>query len=92
MLTFTEWLLEHSSSSRAKVGLYPPLYTQVYNYCPQDVITWGADAITYMHEKDVNPTAPYSNWGKFKPYFWQDGDKTAVQQTQHDPVKVHKSL
>lgn len=93
MLTFTEWLLEHSSTStRAKVGLYPPLYTQVFNYCPQDVITWGADAITYMYEKDVSPDVPYSNWGTFKPYYWQDGDKTAKEQTQKDPVRPHKSL
>jgi len=88
MLSFKEWLLEHSSTTGAKIGLYPPLYTQVYNYTPQDILTWGADAITYMHEKDVKPNIPYSNWGKFKPYFWQDGDKTAAQQTQKDPNKL----
>jgi hypothetical protein len=40
-LDFKEWLLEHSSTTGAKIGLYPPLYTQVYNYTPQDILTWG---------------------------------------------------
>lgn len=95
MLNFKEWLINErgsSTSTRAKLGLYPPLYTQVFNYCPQDVVTWGADAITYMSEKDVSPNKPYSNWGAFKPYYWEDGDESAIDQTQKDPVKVHKSL
>jgi len=74
LINFKEWLLEHSGSTSgtSKLGLYPPFYTGVYNYPPSAVINWGADAITYMDDKDVKPNAPYSNWGKFKPYFWHD--------------------
>lgn len=54
-MNFKEWLLlmEHSSGSRGKIGLYPPLYTQVYNYPPADIINWSADAITYMDPEDL---------------------------------------
>jgi hypothetical protein len=95
MLNFKEWLLaEHGSSTgtRAKIGLYPPLYTQVFNYCPQDVITWGADAITYMSEKDVNHKKPYSYEGKFIPYYWLDDSDDAEEMVQKDPNKIPKSL
>lgn len=67
MLEFKLWL-EHSSSTRGKIGLYPPLYTQYMNYVPSDVVTWSADSITYLSPKDVQFKA-YS--GKFKPYFWK---------------------
>lgn len=96
MMTFKEWLflVERGSSTgtRGKIGLYPPLYTQVFNYAPQDVVTWSADAITYMSEKDVNPTAAYSNWGNFKPYMWQHSGDTPEAAPQKDPNKIPKSL
>ena len=63
MADFREWLLfiEDSHQSRGKQGLYPPQYSQADNYTSQDVITWGADAFTYMpQEKKVFKM----NWGK----------------------------
>jgi len=52
-LNFKQWLLESARLSRGKVGLYPPLYTQYYNYPPADIVTWSADSITYMDEEDL---------------------------------------
>ena len=66
MLEFKMWLEGHKGTM-GKIGLYPPLYTQYMNYAPQDVVTWGADAITYMDPKDIKFKA-YD--GEFKPYFW----------------------
>jgi hypothetical protein len=67
-LSFRLWLEDRGTPG--KLGLYPPLYTQYQNYPPQDVVTWSADAITYMDPKDVQFSV---NKGKFKPYFWKDG-------------------
>ena len=94
MQSFKQWFLEHggSTSTRAKIGLYPPLYTQVFNYTPQDVITLGPDAITYMAPKDIDPSLPYSSWGKFKPYFWQDSNRHAEDMVIPDPHRIPKSL
>lgn len=66
--SFKLWF-EHSRTGAGKLALYPPLYTQYLNYPPQDVVTWSADAITYMDPKDV---AFKAMDGKFKPYFWYD--------------------
>lgn len=68
MQTFWEWLNEHRSSY-GKRGLYPPLYTQYYNYPPCDSILWGADAITYMDDEDLNFKFLYSK--KFVPHTWK---------------------
>ena len=68
MLSFHLWL-EGRSATRGKIGLYPPLYTQYLNYCPQDVITWSADSFTYMNPADIQFQAFD---GKFKPYVWKD--------------------
>lgn len=66
-LNFKLWV-EHSRTGAGKLSLYPPLYTQYMNYPPQDVVTWSADAITYMNPLDVKFKA-YDD-GKFHPYFW----------------------
>lgn len=96
MQSFKEWflLMERGSSTgtRGKIGLYPPLYTQVFNYTPQDVVTWSADAITYMSPKDVDSPLPHSSWGKFKPYFWQDGDRHAKDIVIPDSHRIPQSL
>jgi hypothetical protein len=65
-LNFKLWVEGHRAT-RGKVSLYPPFYTQYMNYPPQDVVTWSADAITYMDDEDVKFKA-YD--GKFRPYFW----------------------
>lgn len=56
MKTFKEWLLEHggSTATRSRAGLYPELYTQIFNYCPNSIINWAADVITYMYPDDVD--------------------------------------
>ena len=69
-LNFRLWV-EHSRTGAGKLSLYPPLYTQYMNYPPQDVVTWSADAITYMDPNDVKFKA-YPIGEKFKPYFWFD--------------------
>jgi hypothetical protein len=53
MKTFRDWImLREDRGTRGKQGLYPPLYHQAANYPPSDVITWSADAITYMSDED----------------------------------------
>lgn len=48
-MEFKEWLLkEDAGSPGAKQSLYPMGYGGIGLYPPSDVITWGADAITYM--------------------------------------------
>jgi len=64
-------ITEGHKSTQGKLGLYPTLYTQYPNYPPQDVITWGADAIWYMQPYDTKFKV---NYGKFKPYFWKHPD------------------
>jgi len=74
-LKFRLWLEKSSSTgTRARQGLYPSLYTQVFNYPPSDIATWAADFMAYMQPEDIH-CPHYSNWGKFKPYFWHDLDK-----------------
>jgi hypothetical protein len=52
-MQFKKWLLqEHSRGTTGKQALYPPAYSLACFYPPADVITWSADAITYMSEKD----------------------------------------
>ncbi len=53
-MNFAEWLrlVEHNATL-GKSGLYPPLYTQYYNYPPCDIINWSADAINYMDPEDL---------------------------------------
>lgn len=53
LLKFKQWLMEHSSTTKGKNGLYPSLYTQYYNYPPADIVNWSADSITYMDKDDV---------------------------------------
>lgn len=52
-MEFKEWLLinEDAGSPGAKQALYPMGYGGIGLYPPSDVITWGADAMTYMPEK-----------------------------------------
>jgi hypothetical protein len=51
-MSFREWLLnEDAGSPSAKQSLYPMGYGGIGLYPPSDVITWGADAITYMPAK-----------------------------------------
>jgi hypothetical protein len=54
-MRFKEWLILQEDAGRpgAKQGLYPDLAHGAKNYPPPDVITWAADAITYMPEKDI---------------------------------------
>lgn len=52
-LDFKTWLAEHASGTKGKLGLYPALYTQYYNYPPADIVNWSADAITYMDPEDI---------------------------------------
>lgn len=48
-MSFREWLLnEDAGSPSAKQSLYPMGYGGIGLYPPSDVITWGADAVTYM--------------------------------------------
>jgi hypothetical protein len=49
-MNFREWLnlIENAGSPAAKQGLYPPAYSAVALYPPCDIMTWAADAITYM--------------------------------------------
>ena len=68
-LSFRMWVEGHRATP-GKIALYPPLYTQYMNYPPQDVITWSADAITYMDPEDVALSGKAYD-GKFRPYFWQ---------------------
>lgn len=65
-LNFRLWV-ESKGYRTGKLSLYPPLYTQYMNYCPQDVVTWNADAITYMDPEDVKFRVID---GPFQPYFW----------------------
>jgi hypothetical protein len=53
-MRFKEWLILQEDAGRpgAKQGLYPPLAHQCAHYPPPDILTWGADAITYMPAKD----------------------------------------
>jgi hypothetical protein len=70
-LNFRLWI-EHSRTGAGKVSLYPPLYTQYLNYPPQDILTWSADAITYMNPEDVALSGKaYPIGDKFRPYFWK---------------------
>lgn len=73
IVSFKNWLIfqEGHHVTVGKMGLYPSFYHQWYNYPPQDVITWSADAITYMDPKDVEFKFLYTK--KFQPYFWKDG-------------------
>ena len=48
-----ECLVEHSTATKPKTGLYPPLYTQYYHYPPADIVTWSADAIAYLDPEDL---------------------------------------
>lgn len=51
-LKFKEWLLQEGASQPgAKQMLYPMGYGGIGLYPPADVMTWGADAFTYMPEK-----------------------------------------
>jgi hypothetical protein len=68
-LKFKLWV-EHSRTGAGKVSLYPPLYTQYMNYPPQDILTWSADAITYMDPEDVALSGKAYE-GKFRPYIWK---------------------
>ena len=47
-----------------KVGLYPSLYTQYYHYPPADIVTWSADAITYMDKEDIPQTTVDAYYAK----------------------------
>lgn len=68
-MEFRLWL-EKTRRTSAKLGLYPPLYSQYLNYPPQEIVTWAADAITYMDPEDIKFKA-YDD-GKFHPYFWHN--------------------
>jgi hypothetical protein len=52
-MEFKKWLFlqENASSPGAKQVLYPMGYGGIGLYPPSDVMTWGADAMTYMPEK-----------------------------------------
>lgn len=69
-ISFKNWLIfqEGHHATKGKVSLYPDLYHQWANYPPSDVVTWSADAITYMDPKDVEFKFLYTK--KFQPYFW----------------------
>jgi len=71
-LNFKLWFEAAGTETGGKLALYPPLYTQYMNYPPQDVVTWSADAITYMNPMDVDPPGQKVFNGKFHPYFWFD--------------------
>jgi hypothetical protein len=61
-MNFKEWLLlESARGTYGKQQLYPSYYSQTFNYCPSDVITWSADAFTYMPSEDK---VFKMNWGK----------------------------
>jgi len=65
-ISFKLWLEGHKATV-GKISLYPSLYTGYANFPPSSVITWSADSLTYMNDKDIQFKA-YS--GKFRPYFW----------------------
>lgn len=51
-MNFKEWLLkEDAGSPGAKQALYPMGYGGIGLYPPSDVVTWAADAVTYMPTK-----------------------------------------
>ena len=61
-MEFREWLVEHAGMPGAKQGLYPYSYGGIGGiYPPSDMISWSADAVTYMLPKDRKLKF---NWGK----------------------------
>ena len=50
-MEFKQWL-ESATRPGNKQGLYPIGYGGIGLYPPADMMNWGADAITYMSEKD----------------------------------------
>lgn len=53
-MNFKEWLYEGHKATAGRIGLYPPAYTQVSNYAWADIITWGADTVTYLPRPAFN--------------------------------------
>lgn len=51
-MEFREWLVEHAGAPGSKQTLYPLGYGGIGLYTPPDIITWSADAVTYMPPKD----------------------------------------
>jgi hypothetical protein len=53
-LQFSEWLclVEGSRRPGTKSGLYPLGYDGIGNYPPADILTYSADAITYLDMDD----------------------------------------
>ncbi|MCK9458165.1 MAG: hypothetical protein M0R80_00615 [Proteobacteria bacterium] len=51
-MEFREWLLENAGAPGSKQSLYPMSYGGIGLYPPSDLITWSADAVTYMPIED----------------------------------------
>lgn len=76
MLKFSEWLsLEEGAAAKVDSspggpnGIYPPLYTQYYNYPPSTHLTWGADNITFLDPEDYKFRFLYRPF--FTPHTWK---------------------